>query len=98
MLSWLRRRRERAEGFAAKANALVRAFGADAYSEARQRERRAESTETAQEWRHVAVAVARKTGRRVGLDTATRMTIDTDFSPDRESRNWAVDSEPRAIG
>jgi hypothetical protein len=84
MLSWLRRRREKAERIDAKARALIRAFGVDAYSEARQRERQAQSAEATQEWRAVAVAIARKTGKRVGLDTATRMAIDADFSAARQ--------------
>ena len=73
MLSWLRRRRERTKRTDAKADALIRAFGADAYLEARQRERGADSEVAAQEWSYVALAIARKTGKRVGLDTATRM-------------------------
>lgn len=44
------------------------------------------------EWSRVALAVARKTGRKVGLDTATRMAMDADFSV-RES-GTAGESEP----
>ncbi len=33
-------------------------------------------------WRRVALIVARMTGKRVGLDTATRMANDADLSPD----------------
>ncbi len=36
-------------------------------------------------WRRVALIVARRTGKRVGLDTSTRMAADADLSPDRES-------------
>ena len=32
------------------------------------------------EWTRVALAIARKTGRQVGLDTATRMAAESDFS------------------
>jgi len=39
MLSWLRRRRERADRIDAEAGALMRDLGVDAYVEARQRER-----------------------------------------------------------
>jgi hypothetical protein len=84
MLSWLRRRRERAERIDAQASALIRAFGVDAYSEARQRKRQAESAEAAQEWRRIARVIAHKTGTRVGLDTATRMAMDADFSAARQ--------------
>jgi hypothetical protein len=85
MLSWLRLRREKAERIDAKARTLILAFGVDAYSEARQRERQAESAPVAEEWRRVALVVAHKTEKRVGLDTATRMTIDADFSAARQS-------------
>jgi hypothetical protein len=91
MLSWLRRRRERNERIDAKAKALVRAFGVDAYYEARQRKRQAESAEAAQEWRAVAQAIARKTGKRAGLDTATRMAMDADFSTARQSGGAPMD-------
>jgi hypothetical protein len=84
MLSWLRRRRERAERIDAQVKALIRAFGVDAHYEARQRQRGAESAEAAQEWRAVARAIARKTGSRLGLDTATRMAMDADFSTARQ--------------
>ena len=84
MLSWLRRRRERAERIDAKVKALIRAFGVDAHYEARQRQLGAESAEAVQEWRAVARAIARKTGSRLGLDTATRMAMDADFSTERQ--------------
>lgn len=85
MLSWLRRRRERAERIDAKVKALIRAFGVDAHYEARQRQLGAESAEAVQEWRAVARAIAHKTGSRLGLDTATRMAMDADFSPARQT-------------
>ncbi len=31
-------------------------------------------------WRRVALMVAKMTGKHVGVDTATRMTMDADFS------------------
>ena len=80
MLSWLRRRREQAERIEAEADALISDLGDGAYAEARRREREASSDEMEQEWRRIALAVARKTGKSVGLDTATRMAIDADFS------------------
>jgi hypothetical protein len=96
MLSWLRRRRERAERIDAKVKALIRAFGVDAHYEARQRQRGAESAEAAQEWRAVARAIARKTGSRLGLDTATRMAMDADFSTARQRDVQRTD--PRSPG
>ncbi len=62
-------------------------------------ERRADSAATAQEWRHVALAIARKTGKKVGFDTATRMVVDASLSADCETgdpRRGAPASEPRA--
>ena len=71
MLRWLRRRQD---------EALIRDHGAAAYREARERERDVILTDgtthagrTPAHWRRVALAVARMTGKRVGLDTATRM-------------------------
>jgi hypothetical protein len=64
----------------ANAEALIRDHGGEAYSGARQRERdvtRPNGTThagpTPAHWRRVALIVARMTGKRVGLDTATRM-------------------------
>jgi len=37
------------------------------------------------EWSRVALAVAHKIGKRVGLDTSTRMAMDADFSADRQN-------------
>ena len=58
----------------------MRDHGAEAYSEARQRERdvilpdgTTHAGRTPAHWRRVALIVARMTGKRVGVDTATRM-------------------------
>src|SRR5208337_1814341 len=80
MLSWLRRRRERAERIEAEAEALIRDLGDYAYSEARQREREASSIAMAREWCRIAIAIARKSDKRVGFDTASRMVSDVDFA------------------
>ena len=80
MFSWVRRRRERNERVESKARNLIRAFGLDAYSEARLGQRRAGDEAPAKEWRDVALAISRMTGRRVGLDTATRMAMEADLS------------------
>jgi hypothetical protein len=61
MQSW--RRRDRAQRIDAKAKALIETFGGDAYTEARQREGQADTQVTANEWRRVALAIARMTGR-----------------------------------
>ena len=42
------------------------------------------------EWNRVALAIARKTGRQVGLDTATRMAAESDFSSTEDA------TEPRS--
>ncbi len=79
MLSWLRRRRERAERTEAEAEALLRAHGVEAYSEARRREREASSITMAQTWDRIALAIAHKMDKRVGFDTATRWASDADL-------------------
>jgi hypothetical protein len=38
----------------------------------------------AQEWNLIAIAIARQTGRRIGLDVSTQMAMNTVFAPDRE--------------
>ena len=80
MVSWLARRRARIARIDTEAEALIRGFGDRAYSEARRREREASSEAIVKDWSRVALAVAGKTGKRVGLDTATRMATDADFS------------------
>ena len=37
-----------------------------------------------QEWNLIALAIARSTGRRIGIDTSTRMAMNAVFAPDRE--------------
>jgi hypothetical protein len=80
MLQWLRRRREAHRLAQADADALIRDHGVDAYIEARRRERdvvlldgTTHAGRTPEHWRCVALVVAKMTGKRVGLDTATRM-------------------------
>jgi hypothetical protein len=73
MLSWLRRRRETIERIDAEADALVHKLGAAAYSAARRREHEASSDAMAKHWHRVALAIAKKTSKRVGFDTATRI-------------------------
>src|SRR5208283_4800412 len=93
------KRRQQAERLAqADAEALIRDHGDEAYSEARQRERdvilpdgTTHAGRTPAHWRRVALIVAKRTGHKVGLDAATRMAKDADFSPDQESR----DPQPR---
>ena len=80
MLQWLRRRRQAERLAQADAEVLVRDHGAEAYTEARERERdvilpngTTHAGRTPAHWRRVALIVARMTGKRVGVDTATRM-------------------------
>jgi hypothetical protein len=93
MLSWVRRQRDKIERIEAEADALIHNLGVGAYSAARRREHEADSEEMARHWRSVALAVARKTGRRVGLDTSTRMARDSDLTAEG---NHGSDS-PRAL-
>ena len=71
MLSWLRRRHVRPKEVEAEADALIRSLGMAAYSAARRREHEASSDALAKYWNRVALAVAHKTGKRIGLDTST---------------------------
>ena len=71
MLSWLRRRRQAERLAQADAEALIRDHGAEAYREARQRERdvilpdgTTHAGRTPAHWRRVALIVARMTGKR----------------------------------
>ena len=76
MLSWLRRRQAQLLA-QADAGALIHEHGGEAYSEARQRERDVilpdGTTHAGRTPAHCALIVARMTGKRVGVDTATRM-------------------------
>ena len=93
MFAWLRRRREDARRVEADAAALVAEYELAAYSEARQRQQDAHNAGTFAHWGRVALAVARLTGKRVGLDTATRMAMDAIFKGKRE-RSLTVIREP----
>ena len=80
MLRWLRRRREAERLAQADAEAFIRDHGGRAYAEARWRQRdvvlpdgTTHAGRTPEHWRRVAHIVARMTGKRIGLDTATRM-------------------------
>src|SRR5580704_14843642 len=84
MRRWLCRRRARIERIETEADELVRLLGDDAYSEARWREHTASSSVSAQECNLIALAIARRTGRRIGLDLSTRMAMNAVFAPDRE--------------
>ena len=84
MLSWLRRRRKTAERIDAEADALIDELGVEAYAEARRREYESSNDAMALQWNQVALAVAHKTGERIGLDTSSPMAMNTVFAPDRE--------------
>jgi hypothetical protein len=58
-------------------------------------ERRAKSVDERRRWREVAFPVARKTGKRIGLDTATRMALDADF--DGRGKQPPVRPEPEKV-
>ncbi len=64
---------------------LVRELGNDAYAEARLMQRKAKSNDEARYWRDVAMAVAWIARKRTGLDAATRMATEADFSERHES-------------
>jgi hypothetical protein len=101
MFSWLRRLRNTIEEIEVEAEGLIRDPGFGAYSAARRREREASSDAFAKDWDRAAVAIAHKTGKRVGLDTSTRMAVNADFSAGPEvgdmrttlnsSKPWPLD-------
>ena len=80
MFAWIARRREIARQTEADATALIAEHGARAYAEARRRQQDAIDAEDAARWRRAAVAIAKRTGKRIGLDTATRMAEDADMT------------------
>ncbi len=84
MLSWFRLRRETVQRIDAEADALIGEWGVEAYAEARRREFESSDDAIALRWNRVALAVARKSGKLVGLDTSTRMAMNVVFAPDRE--------------
>ena len=75
MLAWLLWQLERIERIHAVAGMLMSEFGVEASAEARRREREAKSAGTARDWSRVTSVIARRTCKRVGLDTATRPTL-----------------------
>ncbi len=90
MLAWFRKRREAERLAQTDAEALIRDHGGEAYGEARRRERdvvlpdgTTHAGRTPAHWRRVALIVAKRAGKRVGLDTATRMAADADFLRDQ---------------
>ncbi len=85
MFGWLRRRRESAKRTEAEAEAIIQAYAVEAYAEARRREREAKTEDEAKNWSRVALAIARKTSKRVGLDTATRMAADANMAASSET-------------
>jgi hypothetical protein len=76
-------RREWIQQIEAEADAFIRDFGVGAHSVARRWERETHSLMMARVWNRVALAVARKMGKRIGLDTATRMLERRHRLPDR---------------
>ena len=62
------------------ADALIGELGVEAYAEARRREYESSGDAIALWWNRVALAVAHKTGERIGLDTSTRLAMNTVFA------------------
>jgi hypothetical protein len=90
MLAWLLWQLERIERIRSVASALMSEFGAEAYAEARRREREADGDETAADWRRVALVVARRTSARVDLDAAIPPPL-----PELDSPTGIVLEQPR---
>jgi hypothetical protein len=76
MLAWLLWQLERMERIHAVAGALMSRFGAEAYAEARRREREADCYMTGRDWRRVALVVAHRTSRLRSVDKSTGIVPD----------------------
>jgi hypothetical protein len=74
---------ESAETPEADADRLIASFRVRAYSEARQRQRQAESSEAASHWSQVSNVIARRAGER--HEPAVRSESDLDVTPSREA-------------
>ena len=83
MMSWPPRRRVRMGSIDAEAEALIRDLGERAYSEARQRESEASSDAIAKDWGRVALAVAQRMEKRIGIETSAGMAINSDLASER---------------
>lgn len=83
MLWWPPRRSACGENIEAQAEAMIRDFGFAAYHQARRTAHEASSGATASEWGQVALAIARKTGRRISPDTCRRLARGAIFAIDR---------------
>jgi hypothetical protein len=92
MLSWLRRRKT-VERIDAEADALIDELGVEAYAEARRREYESSDYAIALWWHQVALAVGRKSGKLVGLDTSTPMAMNVAFAPDRNPQPFSQADE-----
>jgi hypothetical protein len=93
MPSILPRRRARIECIDAEAEALIRDFREEAYSEAQRSEDESSSDAVASNWGRVALAVADKIRTQVDLDPSTRIAMNALFVRDRE---LTAAREPRA--
>ena len=94
MLAWLLWRLERIERIRAVARALMSRYGDEAYPEARRRERQGRSDGTAEDWRRVALVVARWTPNVDPCATARAPSPAPDSS---EEPAPIVSDEPRTF-
>jgi hypothetical protein len=76
---------ESAETPETDADQLIASFRVRAYSEARQRQRQAESSETASHWSQVSNVIARRTREPRGDDPSTRSELDADPTSRRKA-------------
>jgi len=93
LLPWDRKAKlARARAAADVAHLLENA--AEPYRVARDLQRQAIDEGEARHWSRVAVGIAQATGRQIGLDTATRYSLEADFSGAPEERS-ETSSPPR---
>ena len=80
MMSWRRLRHERSAWADTVGDAFIAEFGIDAYSKARGLQRDAATCELTSHWARVALTIARKMRKDIGLDTAAHMGKDSGSS------------------
>lgn len=86
MMSWSRLRRERSAWADTVGDAFIAEFGIDAYSKARGLQRDAATCELTSHWARVALTIARKMRKDIGLDTAAHMGKDSGSSTALKTR------------
>jgi hypothetical protein len=94
MLAWLLWQLEKIERIRSAASVLMSEFGDEAYTETRRRESAADRGGAVEDWRRIALVVARRTSVRVDPDLASRPPPELRLV-DEQSRT--VSEQPRTF-